>query len=339
MKKKLNVLIVFDTPVPQPRGYKFIDEFQDIDWNTEANVYEALLANGHKVSVLGICRDINILLEEVKENPPDVIFNLAEVFDNKSSLDKNFVALLEMLEIPYTGASAKTLLICNDKALHKKILRFHRIRVPRFHAFHREHKIWLPKKLKLPLVVKPLCDEASRGISLASVVDNEASLIERVKFTHEKMKMDAIAEEYIEGREFYVSVLGQRRIKVLPLREMKFGTITQEDEPRIATYKAKWDNNYRKKWGIKNVFAGKLAEGLEKTVTETCKRAYHVLNIQAYARFDIRISPKGRVYILEANANPCLAKNDEIAQSAEKAGITYNKLIQKFIDLAFNRKE
>jgi len=339
MRKGLKVLLVFDTPVPKPRGYTYVDEFQDIDWETEAHVYNALIENGCKVSMLGICSDIKILLDEIKENRPDVIFNLTEVFDNKASLDKNFVGLLEMLDIPYTGSSPQTLFLCNNKALHKQILRFHRIRVPRFHTFYQGHRIWLPRKLKLPLVVKPLTDEGSRGISLGSVVDNEESLVERVKFIHEKMNMAAIAEEYIEGRELYVSVIGNRRITVLPHREMKFGTVAQEDEPRIATYKAKWDREYRKKWGIKNVFAGKLANGIEEKINETCKRAYRALNMQCYSRFDIRVAPSGRVFILEANANPNLSKNDEIAQSAEKSGISFNKLIQKIIGLAFKRKK
>ena len=339
MKKRLKVLLVFDTPVPKPRNYTYIDEFQDIDWNTESHVYNALIDIGHEVRMLGICKDINILLEEIKENKPDLIFNLNEVFNNKSSFDKNFVGFLEMLDIPFTGASSKTLFLCNDKAIHKKILRFHRIRVPRFHTFYRDHRVWLPKKLKLPLVVKPLTDEGSRGISLASIVDNTQALIERVRFIHQKMNMAAIAEEYIDGRELYVSVIGNKRITVLPHREMKFGTVADGDEPRIATYKAKWDKEYRSKWGIKNVFAGKLANGVEEKIDETCKRAYRALNIRCYARFDIRVTSTGRVYILEANANPCLAKDDEIAQSAEKFGISFNKLIEKIIALAFKRKK
>ncbi len=338
MKKRLKVLLVFDTPLPRPRDYAYVDEFDDIDWNTESHVYQALIENGHNVRMLGICRDINILLEEVKENKPDVIFNLAEVYDSKASLDKNFVGLLEMLGIPYTGSSSKTLFLCNDKALHKKILKFHRIRVPRFHDFYRGHKIWLLKKLRIPLVVKPLADEASRGISQASIVDSEEALIERVKFIHKKMDMDAIAEEYIPGRELYVSLIGNKRIQVLPIREMKFGSIADDEEPRIATYKAKWDKNYRKKWGLKNVFPGKLANGVQRELEEICKRAYRALNMQCYARFDMRVTPNGRTFIIEANANPNLAKNDEIAQSAEKAGISFNKLVQKILMLAFKRR-
>ena len=337
-KNKLKVLLVFDTPVSRPRGYNYVDEFQDEDWETESNVYQALLENGYDVRLLGINNDIHPLIEEIRDDRPDVVFNLVEVFNQKASLDKNFVGFLEMMEVPYTGSSSKTLFLCNDKALHKKILRFHRIRVPRFHTFYRQHRVWLPKKLRLPLVVKPLADEASRGISQASVVDNSDSLAERVRFIHEKMQMDAIAEEYIPGRELYVSIFGNKRIRVLPFREMKFGNYLEEDEPRIATYKAKWDKKYREKWGLKNVFCGKLANGVQEELEDICKRAYHALNMQSYARFDVRVTQNGRTFIIEANANPNLAKNDEIAQSAEKAGIPFDKLVNKIVLLALKRR-
>jgi len=336
MKRKLKVLLLFDTPYFKERGYDFKEEFEHLDWSTESDVYYALESLGHQIRVLGLYNDIGILLEEIKENRPDIVFNLTEVFDQKTYLDKNVVWVLEMLRVPFTGASSSSLLICNNKALSKKILSFHRIKVPHFYTFYRNRRIKLVKRIKLPLVVKPLCEEASRGISLASVVDSEESLIERVKFIHESMNMDAIAEEYIEGRELYVSILGNKKLKVLPFREMKFGELPQE-EYRIATYKAKWDYDYREKWGIKNVFAGKLAEGLDKKIIEVCRRAYRALNMQCYARFDIRISPPGEVYILEANANPCLARYDEFAQSVEKGGIPYNKLIQKIIQLGLER--
>ena len=334
--KKLKVLLLFDSPYFAPRGYDFKKEFKDFDWGSESDIYNALIANGHKVSLLGLFNDINILLEEVKENKPDVIFNAAEVFDQKSYLDKNVVSVLELLGIPYTGASATSLIICGNKALCKKILSFHKIKVPNFYTFYKNHKIWLPKRLKLPLIVKPLREEASRGISQASVVDSEEAMIERVKFIHDSIKDDAIVEEYIDGREFYVSVLGNKRVRVFPIREMKFGDFG-EDEPRIATYKAKWDYEYRQKWGIKNEFAGRLPNGLAKKVEEICKRAYKALNMQCYDRFDIRITSDSKIYIIEANANPCLDEYDELGQSAIKAGISYNKLIQKIINMGLKR--
>jgi len=150
--------------------------------------------------------------------------------------------------------------------------------------------------------------------------------------------LNVFAEEYIEGREIYVSVFGNKRLEALPLREIKFGKMS-EDEPRIATYKAKWDDKYREKWDIKSVFIGKLAGDLEERIKETCKRSYRALNIQSYARFDIRVTETGRIYILEPNANPCIARCDEVAQSAEKIGIHYNELIQKIISLAFQRSK
>ena len=334
--KKLNVLLLFDSPYKVERGYDFKKEFQDFDWDTEAYVYKALLGNGHNVRLLGLCDDITVLFQEVKENPPDIIFNLADVFNQRPELDKNIAGVLELLDIPYTGASPSSLFICGNKALTKKILTFHKIKVPHFYAFYRGHRVWLPKKLRLPLVVKPLREEASRGLSQASIIDTQEALVERVKFIHENLKRDAIVEEYIDGREFYVSVLGNKRVRVLPFRELRFGEYC-EDEPRIATYKAKWDYDYREKWGIKNVFAGRLPNGLSEKIEEVCKRAYRVLNMRCYARFDIRVNPDSKFYILEANANPCLDQDDELGQSAEKGGIPYNKLIQKLITLGFNR--
>ncbi len=334
MKKNLKVLLLFSSPYQKPRGYDYSEEFADPEnMYTENDVHQALLANGYEVSLLGIYNDVTPLVEEIKENRPDVIFNLAEVFNDKSQLEKNVVAFLEMLDIPYTGASSDISFICNNKALTKKIFTFHRIKTPHFYTFYRNHKVWLPQRLKLPVVIKPLCEEASRGISMASVVDNEAAFLERVKFIHENMKMDAIVEEYIEGRELYVSIIGHRRLTVLPLREMKFGELPED--ARIATYKAKWDDNYRDKWGIKSVYSGKLADGVEEEIAEVCKRAYRALNIKSYIRFDIRLTSAGKIYIIEPNANPCIAKIDEVAQSADKIGINYNQLIKKIVHLAF----
>lgn len=329
--------MLFDNPEFVPRGYDFKKEFKDDDWETENDIYKALLKNRYEVSLLGIHDDITVLTEEVKKNKPDIVFNTTDVFKNKSYFEKNIAWLLEMLEIPYTGASPASLLICNNKALTKQILSFHKIKVPNFYTFYRGHRGWLPKGLTVPLIVKPLSEEASRGIAQASMIDNEVSLIERVKFIHEKMNMDAIIEEYIQGRELHVGVLGGRKIKVLPSIEVKF-THIPKDEPRIATYKAKWDETYRRKWGIKNVFIGNLPKKRVKKVEEICKRAYRALNMQCYARFDVRITENSDVYILEVNANPCIGKYEDFGQAAEKAGIPYDKLIKRIISLASQRR-
>lgn len=337
MRGKIKVLLLFSCPYNKPRGYDYREEFADPDnMYTENDVCQALKANGYEVNILGLHNTVLPLLEEIAENRPDVIFNLVEVFDDKTRLEKNVAALLEMLGIPYTGASPDDIFICNNKALNKQILSFHKIKVPRFYTFYRYHRVWLPKKLRLPAVVKPLCEEASRGISQASIADNEAAFLERVKFIHQNMNMDVIAEEYVEGRELYVTVIGHKRLTVLPPREMKFGELSED--ARIATYRAKWDDKYREKWGIKSVHAGKLANGVEGEVADVCKRAYRALNVRSYLRFDIRVTPQGKVYIIEPNANPCIARIDEVAQSAVKMGIGYEQLIKKIVMLAFQRQ-
>jgi len=331
--KRTKVLLLFSSPYNKPRGYDYKEEFADEDnMYTENDVYQALLDNGYEVALLGIHNTLVPFFEEIQENRPDVIFNMVEVYNDQSSLEKNVGALLEMIGIPHTGASMEDLLVSNNKGLTKKILTFHRIKVPRFYIFYRGHKVWLHKKLRLPLVIKPLCEEASRGISQASIVDSEESFAERIKFIHDNMNMDAIAEEYIEGREFYVSMIGQKRLSVLPPREIKFGELPED--ARIATYKAKWDDNYRDKWGIKSVHVGNWANGLLEEIEDVCKRAYRALNFSSYVRFDIRVTAEGAVYIIEPNANPCLARIDEFAQSAEKEGIAYNQLIRKIVTLA-----
>lgn len=334
MKKKLKVLELFHAPYATPRGYEFKEEFADPEnMYTERDVYEALLANGYEVRRLGLYNDIAPLLELVKEFQPDVVFNLVEVYNDKTYLEKNIAALLELLDIPYTGASADVLLICNNKALSKKILRFHRLKVARFHTFYRGQKVWRPQTVKLPAVIKPLCEEASRGISQASVVDSDAAFIERIRFIHDNMQMDAIAEEYIEGRELYVTVMGNKQLKVLPSRELKFGELP-DDEPRIATYKAKWDDKYRARWKIKSVATGKLADGVAENLAEVCKRAYRALNMNSYVRFDIRVTADNKIYFIEPNANPCIAKLDEVAQAAQKDGMDYNHLIRRIVNMA-----
>lgn len=336
--KPLRVLLAFDMPSAVSRDHDYTEDFKDTEnFETENDVHKALLENGYEVRPLGLYDDVRPLLDEVSEFKPDVIFNLVETFHGVTRWDKNIVGLIELLDVPYTGAALATLALCNDKGLCKKILRFHRVRGPKFHTFYRNRKVWLPKTLKLPFIVKPLTEEASRGISQASIVDDEKSFTERVQMIHERMGLDAIVEEYIEGRELYVSVIGDQRLRVLPAREMTFGQ-QHDDEPRIATYKAKWDNAYRKRWGIKNGFAGKLGEGMEARLSDVCKRAYRALNIGSYARFDLRVTATGEIYVIEPNVNPSIAKSDEFAHSADRVGIAYPALIRMVVNQALRRR-
>ena len=331
--------MLFYSPYQKPRGYDYKEEFADPDnMYTEKDVKGALEALGHEVRLLGVYDDISVLFEELKEHKPDVIFNMMEVFKDETHLEKNLAAVLELLDIPYTGSSSGVLFLCNNKALAKKIFTFHHIKVSRFQTYYRGKPISIPPKFKLPAVIKPLCEEASRGISQASIVDNPDAFIERLKFIHDNMQMDAIAEEYIEGRELYVSVIGHKQVTVLPPRELLFSNMP-DGEPRIATYKAKWDDAYRKKWGIKSRAANNLTPELLKHIEDVCKRAYRALAMDSYVRFDIRVTAENEVYIIEPNANPCIAKIDELAQSAFKADWSYEDLIQKVLDLAILRHQ
>lgn len=338
MSKKLNILLLSDCNFEADIGYDYTQELSNPEWIGEKKLYKTLVELGHDVRLLGLYNKIDPLLAEIKDNRPDLVFNFADVFNFNSHLDKNIAALLELLNLPFTGASPDTLMICNNKGINKKIFTYHKISIPLFQTFYKGQKTKPWKRLKMPCVVKPLCEEASRGISQASIVDTTEALLDRIAFIHDSIGDHAIVEEYIEGREFYVSIFGHKRLTTLPLREMSFGSMPK-DEPRIATYKAKWDKEYRKKWNIDNIPARNLDPQLERKAQELCKRAYRALNMSSYARFDIRITPEGKIYIIEPNANPSLLPDDEFALAARKAGISYETLIQRFINLALEGSE
>jgi D-alanine-D-alanine ligase len=184
--------------------------------------------------------------------------------------------------------------------------------------------------------VKPLKEDASIGISTSSIVKSDDSLKERVHYVHEKLNQEAIVEEYIEGREFYVGLLGNEKIEALPLIELDFANMP-ESRGRIYSYKAKWDAKYRKEKGIKSVFPKDLSDEVINRIHLTCKIAYRALSFRDYGRLDIRITHDNEVYILEANPNPYLAKGEDLADAAEKAGISYNDLVEKVLQLAWDR--
>jgi D-alanine-D-alanine ligase len=200
--------------------------------------------------------------------------------------------------------------------------------VPNFVVIPRGQRIASPKQAKFPLVVKPVKEEASYGISRASFVGNDEQFRERVTFIHEKYNSDSIAEEYIDGRELYVSLMGNVRLTVFPIREMVFREVPP-DEPKIATYKAKWDEEYRKRWGLENHFAEDLDPVLVKNIREKCKEIYRLLTIDGYARIDLRLTAENKLYFIEANPNPILADDEDFALAAGKAGLSYPQLIDR----------
>jgi D-alanine-D-alanine ligase len=237
------------------------------------------------------------------------------------------------MKVKYTGAGPDALMLCKDKALAKKVLSYHHIRVARFVVSSRKRPLKRLRRFVYPAFVKPVGEESSDGISRASFARDEAEAIERARFVHEKFQSDALIEEYVEGRELYVAVLGNHRLQVFPTRELHFGNVP-EDVPKFATFKAKWDDAYRKKWGIKNTFAKDLPEGLSEKLAAMARKVYRVLKIGGLGRVDFRLTSAGDLVVLEANPNPSLAQEDDFAQSAAAAGIEYDALIQKILEAA-----
>ena len=332
MKKKLKVLVLFDGTSPTTLDQDFSDELKTKEWKTEADVMKALAALEHTPEHLAIYDDVDLLRQKLETFAPDVLFNLVEQFRNKSEFDQNIVSFLEMQGLPFTGCGSTGLTLCKHKGISKEILHYHGIYVPNFVVIPRGQRIARPKQPKLPLVVKPVKEEASYGISRASFVGTDEQLRERVTFIHEKYDSDAIAEEYIEGRELYVSLMGNVRLTVFPIRELAFREVPP-GEPKIATYKAKWDEEYRKRWGLENRFAEDLDPALVTNIQEKCKEIYRLLTIDGYARIDLRLTAENKLYFIEANPNPILADDEDFALAAGKAGMPYSQLIDRIARL------
>jgi len=335
MKKKLKVLALFDASAPTTLDQDLSAELKTEDRKTEAGVLAALNEIGHEISHLAIFDNLDLLNQKLQSFQPDVIFNLADQFNNNRGFDQHIVSFLAMHGLAFTGCGSSGLTLCKNKGISKKILSYHRIHVPEFVIIARGKRISRPKRLKFPILVKPLKEEASLGISQASFVETDDQFKERVQFIHEKYDNDVIAEEYIEGRELYVSILGNHRLQVFPIRELVFKEVPP-DEPKIATYKAKWDEAYRKRWGLQNQFAEGLDPALVRNIEQVCRRIYHLLTIDGYARIDLRVTPKNEVYFIEANPNPILAADEDFAQSALKSQLPYPQLIERIIRLGLN---
>jgi D-alanine-D-alanine ligase len=218
------------------------------------------------------------------------------------------------------------------------VLAYFGIQVPGFVSYRLHEKITAPPNLTFPLIVKPLQADASAGIAQASVVQDPDSLAERVAFVHERFGQGAIAEEFVDGRELYVSIIGNDdELEVLPMTELVFDKRKTRPEERIATQFAKWDESYRERKGIRNVMARPLSRSVRDRIMETCRVAYRALWLRDYARLDLRLSPDGGVWVLEANANPFISYGHDMANAAAKAGMEYCDFIQRIVDAAVGR--
>jgi D-alanine-D-alanine ligase len=301
-------------------------------WRTEYDVISTLASMGHEVETLPVHDDLGEIRRLVTEWKPHIAFNLLEGFDDITIFDQNVVSHLELLKLPYTGCNPRGLLMARDKSLSKKLLAYHRIPVPEFEVFRIGRPIRRPKRLTFPLIVKSLTQEASIGISQASVVDSDEKLKERVAFIHESIRTAALVEQYVEGREIYVGILGNQALQALPVWELFF-TSMPEGARRIATDRVKWSVKYQNKYGIDSGPARDLPEAQAESIQHLCKRAYRALELSGYARIDLRLEENGNVWVLEANPNPQIAKGEDFAASAEKIGLSYETVLQRIINL------
>ena len=334
--KKLRVLVLMHPSLVPPDDLSDLDPKEAFECKTEYDVVSNLRRLGHVVHPLGVQDELRPIRQAVERVHPHIVFNLLEEFHGLREFDQHVVSYLELLRIPYTGCNPQGLVLARGKALSKKLLAYHRIRTPAFAVFPRGRKVRRPRSLALPLFVKSLTEESSLGIAQASIVDSDERLTERVAFIHDNIGTDAIAEQFIEGRELYVGMLGNRRLQVLPVWELIF-TNLPPGAAAIATARVKHDPAYQEKRGIFQQPAAGLAPSLVGHIERTSRRIYRLLQLDAYARIDYRLREDGALFFLEANPNPEIAESEEFASAAAAAGITYPALLQRLLSLGLSR--
>ncbi|MGB5267281.1 MAG: ATP-grasp domain-containing protein [Polyangiales bacterium] len=337
VKRRRIVVLAHQSLVP-PEDISDLSDEQVAPFKTELEVRKGLRALGHEVMMVGLSDELAPLRKAIEDFKPHVVFNLLEEFDGEAIFDAHVVGYLELQRAPYTGCNPRGLLLARDKALSKKVLAYHRIQVPRFRVFPRYRKIKSPQRLEFPLIVKSLIEEGSYGISQASVVHSDKALEERVAFIHEKIRTDAVVEQYIEGRELYVSVLGNHRLQVLPTWEIFLDKLP-EDAPKIATRKVKWNLEYQQKYGVRIGRAKGLSEETERRIARLSRRICRRLGTDGCVRIDFRLDESGGLYFLEANPNPDIGEFEEFAGAAKAAGMSYPNLLQKIVNLGIRRAE
>jgi D-alanine-D-alanine ligase len=329
------VLVLVHEDLVPPDSIEGLSHQEILPFKTEYDVVASLENMGHTVKVLGVYDDLGVIRETIRAFKPRVVFNLLEEFHGESLYDQHVVSYLELLRQAYTGCNPRGLTLAHDKALSKKICAYHRIPVPGFAVFPRRQRVRRPKSLDFPLIVKSLTLEGSVGIAQASIVWDDDRLRERVEYMHEQVGTDVIAEQYIEGRELYIGVLGNQRLTVFPTWELRFEN-KPESSQFIASDKLKWDLKYRERIGANTGPAEELPEDITRRIPRLTRRICNALYITGYARLDMRLTEAGELYLLEANPNPELSYGEDFSESAEAAGIDYHHLLERILQLGIN---
>jgi D-alanine-D-alanine ligase len=335
--KKLRVLVLCHPQLMPPESLDGFTEKEILFWKTEYDVVTTLRANGHEVKALGVQYELQPIRDEVDNWNPDVVFNLLNEFHGETLYSQNVAAFLELLRVPYTGCNPRGLVLAQGKDTSKKLLKYHRIPVPVFEVYPIGRKATRkPRRMKYPMIVKSTTEDGSYGISQASVVDSDETLAARVAFIHERVKTAAIVEEYIDGREIYVSVFGNERLRALPIWEMEFSRLPAGALP-IATEQAKHNPEYQARRGVIDGPCNWLEPQVENYIRELAKRICRALELDGYARVDFRLAKDGTPYFIEANPNPEIALGDEFASSALHDGMTYGDLLNRICALGIKR--
>jgi D-alanine-D-alanine ligase len=347
MKKKLKVAVVFNEANPEfyakptdeaPVEMNFIPYFE-VDDLTPIEEYELLAeklaGEGFDVYVLNIMDDIQLLLDNLKENKPDVIFNFIELYKENARLEMNIVGIFEILGIPYTGAPPMALANCQNKLLAKKLLSAAAIQSPSSKIFTRQADSY-DHNLNFPLIVKPAYEDASVGIENDSIVLNNKQLKERIDYVFFNLTQPALVEEFIDGRELNVAVIGDLRPRALPISEIDFSEMPRHLY-NIVSYQAKWDPKHEAYHKTIPICPAELPPSIAKEAKSIALKAFQLMGARDYARIDIRLSKKNKLYVLEVNPNPDLTEGAGFMRSAEAAGYSYTKALKKIVELAHER--
>jgi D-alanine-D-alanine ligase len=299
----------------------------------------ALAGSGHTSRRLAVDDAVQPLIDELTKDPPDLVFNLAESFRGKSALESNVAALLNLLDLRYTGSSPAGLILAGDKTLTKKVLAFHGIQSAKFATMYRGQSDWVGD-INFPLLVKPPQEDASLGITQKSVVNDVKELLDVISSTQREYQSPVLVEEFIDGREFYVGVIGNSKVEALPIVELDFSKFPA-GLPKIASWEAKWGDDGDEKGaqfeGTQSIFPTDLPEDLATKIQQVAIDSFQALRLRDYARIDIRVTPEGEVYVIEANPNCYLEQKSEFARAAQKSGLGYPALIARIVELASAR--
>lgn len=299
-------------------------------------IVEKLKSVGFNAYSLNIKDDLNFLLKHLTEVKPDVIFNFIEIFKDNPRFEMNIVGLYELLGIPYTGAPAMGLANCQNKVLAKRLLSSAGIRIPHFFIVHAKSTKY-PHRLKYPLLVKPAFEDASVGIENESIVSNGKQLRKRIEHVLKQFNQPALVEEFIEGRELNVAVLGDKRLRVLPISEIDFSQMPDHLH-NIVSFQAKWDPHHESYHKTIPICPAPLPKNIEKRAKELAFRSFKVMGCRDYARVDMRLSKNNKLYVLEVNPNPDITEGAGFMRSAQHAGLSYAQALKKIVTYALKRK-